>query len=42
MKGVRLKPEQMAEIWTRNIQTTPSEFLRLQFMQHAEVRQITN
>ena len=33
---MELKPEQMAEIWMRNIQTTPADFLRLKFMQQAQ------
>ncbi len=32
---MKLSPEQMAEIWMRNIQTTPADFLRLKFSQQA-------
>ena len=33
---MEMKPEQMAEIWMRNIQTTPADFLRLKFLQQAQ------
>lgn len=36
MDEFKLKPEQMAEIWMRNIQTTPADFLRLKFDQQAQ------
>jgi len=37
---IKLDPKKMAEIWMRNIQTTPADFLRRRFaMQAAEERQ---